>query len=115
MALPADEAAYLPAPKEGELNALAVTATASAAQDTAIVNGKQWYTFAADGDTVYVTFAPTSSVTDPDDTATGSGAAVTWPVFANTTQDFVVNADRRFFKAVCASGEASTLRYRRSA
>ena len=116
MGLTADEAASLPAPKEGELNALAVTDTASAAQDTGIVAGSAptWHTFAADGASVYITFAPTSGLTDPDDTAVGSGAAVTWIVFANTTQDFVVNGARRFFKAKCKATESSILRYRRS-
>ena len=115
MTMVAAEAAYLPAPKEGELNALTVSATASAAQDTGIANAKQWYTFAADGDAIYITFAPTSALTDPDDTAVGNGAAVTWIVFANTTQDFVVNSARRFFKVKCKATESSILRYRRSA
>jgi hypothetical protein len=114
MALTADEAAYLPAPKEGELNALAVTATASAVQDTAIQDGRVWYTFIADGDGVYITFGKTTSVTDPDDTATGSGNAVTWLIPAGTSADYLVDASRRYFKAKCAATETSTLRYRRS-
>lgn len=113
MTLTADEAAFVPAPRIGVPNAVAVTDAGITSQDTGVTQGRQWHTFAADGDNVYITFSGDTGDTLPDPTSV-SGNAVAWVVFANTTQDYMIAKDSRYFRAATKTGETATLRWRKS-
>lgn len=112
MGLPSDTAANIPAPKVGDINVLAVSDIVSAAIDTGIAQGVQWYTFSADVD-VFFTFGPANAETDPSPTGVG-GDSQAWVIYANTERDYQVNLSRRFFKAICNATQTGFLRYRRS-
>ena len=112
MGMPSDSAAYIPAPKVGDIEVVAVADVAIAAEDTEITDGTQWYTFASDVD-VFLSFGPTNAETAPSATAV-AGDSRAWPVYANTTADYQVDKTRRFFRAICNATETGFLRYRRS-
>ena len=103
--------AILP-PMEGSINAVAITTSASAVQDTGITsdNAPRYVTLISDA-AFYVTFGNngTNVVTDPDGSAV-AGAGRTWLVPASTPANFLVGKTQRYFKVrgVSASG---TLRW----
>jgi hypothetical protein len=92
--------AVLP-PMEDAISAIAITTSASTAQDTG-VNGdsSRYVTFISDI-AFFVTFSNDgldSSITDPDGTAV-SGSGRTWLVPASTPLNVLVSRRSRYFKA----------------
>lgn len=88
------------APRQGELGVVAVTTSASAAQDTGVTSGgPRWVTFKADVN-CYITFGVdgTTTITDPDGTAV-SGNGRTWELTAGIPEPFLISSKvDRYFK-----------------
>lgn len=104
-------AAVLP-PMEGAISAIAITTSASTAQDTGVSpnNAPRYVTLISDV-AFYITFSNdglNSAITDPDGAAV-TGDARTWFVPANTQANFLAGNTQRYFKA--RGTGAGTLRW----
>lgn len=99
------------APKAGKVKSLAVTTSASAAQDLAGATAGQiegYWTFVCSVD-ANILFG-TSSVPAPDTTVDGDGDEP-WPMAAGVPQSFNIDRGSRYFRII---GSASgTLTYRK--
>ena len=88
-------------PMEDSINVLAVTTSASSAQDSGVSAGSPRYvTFIADV-ACFITFSNdglNSAITDPDGTAT-SNSGRTWRLAADQPQAFLITRTARYFKA----------------
>lgn len=109
-----NSAANIAAPKMGNIRVLAVTTSASAIQNvTEFLAGAstgykpRWITFICDV-AWYVTCGSTSTITDPDSTATTTDAR-TWRVPADQPFAVRVTKDTAYFKA--RGSAAGTLRW----
>lgn len=86
-------------PTEGNILVLALTTSASSAQDLGAEGSAEqgYWTFISDVD-CYITFGAADSVADPDETAT-SGDGRTWYMPAGLPQHFELDRRSRYFKA----------------
>jgi len=91
--------AVLP-PMEGSISAIAITTSASTAQDTSVSAEPRYVTFISDV-AFYITFGNNGlnvGPTDPDGSAV-SGNGRTWLVPASTQLNVLVTKTQRYFKA----------------
>jgi len=99
-------------PREGSINAIAITTAASTQQTITEDQSSEegYWNFIADV-AFYITFASKgAAVTDPDGTAV-AGNGRTWLIPANTPTPFWLGADSKEFKA--RGTAAGTLRWYR--
>lgn len=103
----ANAASVIKAPTEGNINVVSLSTSASSAVDLGDSLGYTWLHFIADQD-FYITFGDSSSVTDPDETAT-SGGGRTWYVPSGTIFSVQYNLRSRYMKHKGAA--SGTLRW----
>jgi hypothetical protein len=88
-------------PQEDSISVLAITTSASTAQDTGVsAGGPRYVTVIADV-ACFITFSNDgldSAITDPDGTNTSTGAR-TWRIPADSPQNFLITRTSRYFKA----------------